>query len=368
MKIIILKNKITETLGIIERAIGNNSNLPILKNILIRASENRLEASATNLEFAVTYTFSGKIIEAGEVTVPANLFSNLVKNLTSERVTLETKGKKLIITTDNYEAAIQTQGVEEFPIIPSITKPLFDLKTSTKSILEAFLSVLSSIQYSEIRPEISGVFIQYNEHFSIVGTDGFRLAERRYDRFEKGDFEGLRIIIPLKTSEEITRILSVGEDTPISILIDQTQVLFKTKDLQIISRLIDGNFPDYKQIIPKDVKNEVIINRGEFIQALKLVSSFSSKINDVAITVGEGKKYLELSSSNTALGENIYKIPAKIKSDDFKILFNWRFLIDGLKAIQDEDIIIRVAGADKPAILKGTSNKNFLYVVMPLKI
>lgn len=368
MKIIVLKNKITETLGIIERAVGNNTNLPILKNILLRASENKLEASATNLEFAVTYSFSGKIIEPGEITVPAALFSNLVKNLTSERVTLETKGKKLLITTDNYEASIQTQSVEEFPIIPSVQKPLFELKTNTKPLLEAFLSVLPSIQYSEIRPEISGVFIQYHDGFRIVGTDGFRLAERRYEQFERGDFEGLRAIIPLKTSEEITRIFAASEDTGLSVFVDQTQILFKTKELQIISRLIDGNFPDYKQIIPKDVKNEIFVNRTELIQALKLVSSFSGKINDVAIMIGEGKKHLELSSSNVALGENVYKIPAKIKSDDFKVLFNWRFLLDGLKAVQDEDVVVNIMNSDRPAVIRGASNKNFLYVVMPLKV
>lgn len=369
MKIIILKNKLIEALNLVEHSTGNNPNLPVLKNVFINTKDNKVVMSTTNLEIAVTYSFSGKVIENGETTVPCNLLSSIIKNLTSERVTLELKGKKLNITTDNYNASIQTRATKEFPIIPKISNKTPLLETTTKNFLEALNSVISATQFSEIRPEISGVFLnQNNSNLFIVATDSFRLAEKRIDDIEKKSKDQLGVIIPIKTTEEVLRILNSKEDSDLKILFDQTQVLFKTNDLEIISRLIDGTFPDYKSIIPKEVKNEVVLNRLEFIQALKLVGTFSSRINDVKLSIGDGKKHLELSSSNDTLGENLYKIPTKLKGDRFEIIFNWKFLLDGLKAIKDESIIFGVNSSDKPVVLRGVNDKSLFYVIMPLRV
>jgi DNA polymerase-3 subunit beta len=368
MKIIALKNKLVEALNAIERATGNNPSLPILKNVLVQARENKLSVSATNLEFAVTYLFSGKIVESGDVTVPCPLLLSLIKNLTSERVTLELKGKKLLILTENYEASLQSQEVREFPIIPRISDSVHNIETTTRSFSEALSGVISATQFSEIRPEISGVLV-YREHgVYFVATDSFRLAERRFDSFKSESIEGVRAIVPLHTAEEALRIFSVLEDAPLTISFDQTQILFKTTEVEMISRLIDGKFPDYRAIIPKETKSEIVVERNEFIQALRLVSAFSTKINDVKIEVGEGKKHIEISSSNSSLGENIYKIPIKLKGDSFSITFNWRFLIDGLKSFSGDEITLGVNSGDRPALLRDHSDKTLLYVVMPLKV
>lgn len=368
MKIIALKNKLVEALNIIERATGSNPSLPILKNVLVRAQENKLSVSATNLEFAITYLFSGKIVESGDVTIPCSLLLSLVKNLTSERVTLELKGKKLMILTENYEAGLQSQEVREFPIIPHISDITHSIETTTRAFSEALTGVISATQFSEIRPEISGVFIYRDGGVYFVATDSFRLAERRFEALKGESIEGVRAIIPLHTAEEALRVFSSIEETALTISFDQTQILFKTTDVEIISRLIDGKFPDYRAIIPKETKSEITVERNELAQALRLVSTFSTKINDVKMEVGEGKKHIEISSSNSSLGENIYKIPIKLKGEPFSITFNWRFLVDGLKAFSGDEITIGVNASDRPALLRDHSDKTLLYVVMPLKV
>lgn len=368
MKIIILKNKLVEALSMVERSTTNNPSLPILRNILIQARDNKLCVRSTNLELAITHYFSGKIVEAGEVTVPCGVLLGIVKNLTSERVTIELKGKKLMVSTENYEASIQSHETKDFPIIPEITDSKSLIECTTKTFSETLQSVISATQFSEIRPEISGVFVCRDGGVVFVATDSFRLAERRFDAFKSESIEGVRAVIPIHTAEEVLRIFSSGEDTALSISFDQTQVFFKTKDVEIISRLIDGKFPDYKSIIPQNTKSEAIVDRAEFLQAIRLVSTLSTKINDVKIVVGEGKKHLELSSSNSSIGENVYRIPTKLKGDPFSITFNWRFLIDGLKSFSGEEVSFGVNSSDRAAVFHEPGNKNLTYVVMPLKV
>ncbi len=370
MKLIILKNKLVEVLNIVERAVGENSNLPILKSVYIRTDDNRILFTTTNLELAITHVFSGKIIENGEIAVPLHLFSTIIKNITSERITLETKGKKLLIQTDNYEAFIQTQEIKEFPIIPSIHNKTQNLQIASGTLTQALESALVATQYSEIRPEISGVFLGIEDRGVIfAGTDSFRLSEKKVDyNSVKSTFtEHTKIIIPLKTSEEVSKIFSNKEDEDVFVFVDSTQILFRTQEIEIISRLVDGNFPDYQVIIPKQIQTEALVSRQEFLSAIKLTSAFSGRGNDITLSVGENKKYIEISSSDSALGENTYKISAHVKGDRFTLTFNWRYLLDGFKILKNNEVVIGVNTQDKPVILKNSNEQSVFYIVMPIK-
>lgn len=370
MKLIVLRNKLLEALTVVERAVGENSNLPILKCVYIRTDDNKIVFTATNLEMAITHTSSGKIIENGEVAIPLHLFNTIIKNISSERITLELKGKKLFIETDNYEAFVQTHEIKEFPIIPSIHNKNQNLQTSSKVLVEAIESVVVAIQYSEIRPEISGVCMGIEEYGVVfAGTDSFRLAEKKVDsEFMKSTFsESIKCIIPLKTSEEVLKILHNQEEGDVFIFIDPTQILFKTQSVEIISRLIDGNYPDYHAIIPKQTQAEAIVPRQEFLNAIRLTSSFSGRGNDITLTVGENKKYIELFSSDNALGENTYKVPIRLKGDRFILVFNWKYLSDGFKAFKTDELIIGVNTSDKPVVIKNQTDGSLVYVAMPIK-
>ncbi len=367
MKLIILKNNLLEALNSVEKAIGDNVNLPILKNFFLEANE-KIILSSTNLELAIKHSISGKILEIGAITLPFMVFKNIILNLNSERITLEQKEKQLIINAENYEAVLQGQNHKEFPIIPGIQNINQSLKINAGDFKEALSQVIIASQYSDIRPEISGVFLNYDEFFlTLVATDSFRLAERKIESQKINSTTGkFSVILPLKTASEILKIINNIEQE-IEIFIDPNQIVFKTESQEIISRLIDGNFPDYQIIIPKEIKTEMNINRQELLNAIKLTSAFAGRVNDVTLKIGDNKKFLEVYSSDTALGENIYRIPIKHKGDNFSIVFNWRYLFDGIKILKGEEVILGVNTSDKPVLVKNLSEPNLIYIVMPLK-
>jgi DNA polymerase-3 subunit beta len=367
MKIIILKENLKDGLNSIMRAVSENNNLPILKNILIKTVNNKIKLTATNLELAISKNVSGKIIEDGSITVPFSVFNGIVSNLDSEKVNLESKSSNLILKTDNYEAAIQGLSEEEFPIIPEIGNVNNSLKIESSVFNEAILKVINCAQISEIRPEISGVLFDFQiSSLKLAATDGVRLAEKTlFDKDYKADFtRGFKSIIPLKTIQEVPRIFNNGE---LHIYFDSNQVLFKDEDTEIISRLIDGTYPDYDPIVPKKFETECVISRESFVNAIKLVSNFSGKINDVKLKSKEGKKVMEVSSSTQQLGENHYLVPMKSKGEEFEVIFNWRFLLEGLKSFDFEEVIIGLNGDQHPAIIKSQKDFSYFYILMPIK-
>ena len=368
MKLILLKNNIVEALSSVERAIGDNVNLPILKNFFLKAGDGKMSLISTNLELAITQFVSAKIIEPGFFTAPLQVFKNIINNINSERITLEQKEKQLTISTDNYEAVLQTQNPKEFPLIPSIQNTKQTLKIGVGDFKESLSQVIVATQYSEIRPEISGIFIAFQENDLVfVATDSFRLAEKKLNLAKiKTNFEKFAATIPLKTAQELLRILK-DVDNDLEVCADSNQILFKTKDQEIVSRLVDGAFPDYRAIIPRQAATELTLQREEFVRAVKLTSSFSGRANDITLRVGENKKFLELYSADSVLGENRYRIPIKSKGEKFSVVFNWRYLLDGFRIYKSEEVVLGINAADRPALIKNPAEGNTVYVLMPIK-
>ncbi|MFH0806632.1 MAG: DNA polymerase III subunit beta [Candidatus Brennerbacteria bacterium] len=368
MKIVVLRDNLLSGLAAVERAVGGSVNLPILKNMLISAREGNVTLTATNLELAITHEVSGKVLETGEVTCPFGILNTIVKNVGAERITLERSGRKLILTTDNYEAQIQAQDPKEYPLIPSVAESAKTAVFNASVLADALESVVVATQYTDIRPEISGVLFRFHENgVTFVATDSFRLSEYVLVSKELA-VHGMDAIVPLKTTEEVLRIVQgKGKDALVEVTVDVNQVLFKTATTRIISRLVDGRFPEYHAIIPKEVKNEATIGREELMQAIKLTSSFSGRANDITLTVSENKKSLELSSSDATLGENKYHIPLKMKGEKFSAAFNWRYLFDGLKIYNGANVVLGVNTSDRPVVIKDPSATHLTYVVMPIK-
>ncbi len=369
MKLILLKTNLVEALNIVEGSVGSNVNLPILKNVFLGTEDNRIILISTNLELATKHFVAGKIIETGSVTVPFSVLNNIVKNLNTERITLEKRGKNLTILTDNYEASILGQEPNDFPIIPNIQNKKNSIKININAFKEALTNVAVASQYSDLRPEISGVFLNFNnKKLTLVATDSFRLAEIILGpELVQSSFEEVKTIVPLRTVSEILRILNMGEDGTIEIFIDSNQILFKTETDYVISRLVDGNFPDYEVIIPKQTKNEAILAREEVLNAIKLAKVFAGRANDITLSIGDNKKFLEVYSADSMLGENRYRIPVKLKGDKFKVAFNWRYLIDGFKIYKGKEVILGVNEVEKPVLIKSLSEPQSLYIVMPIK-
>ena len=367
MKLIVLKNSLQNGLNDIEKAsAGENTNLPILKNVLINNYNNKIKLTATNLELAITKLISGKIVEDGSITVPLNILKNIVNNINNEKINLDAENNVLTLKTDNYQANIQGLPEEEFPIIPKIENVSNYIQINSETLKENLLKVVSAAQISDIRPEISGVLLDYQvTNFNLVATDSFRLAAKTVNEsgFKSNFNKGFKAIIPLKTVQELLKILNEG---PISVFIDPNQILFKTEEVEVMSRLIDGTYPDYEQIIPKSFETEILIDKEHLMSAIKLVSTFSSKINGIRLKIHDNKKTLEVYSANQYFGDNKYLIPAKINGEKFEASFNWRYLMDGLKNFSGETFF-GVNGENGKAIFKVQNDPSYFYLMMPLR-
>lgn len=370
MKIIILKNNLKSGLETINK-IGSESgstSLPILKNFLIETIDNKLKLSITNLEVAITCYIPGKVIEEGSLAVPFGIFNSIINNFQTERINLESKDSQLIIKTDNYQAKIQGNKKEEFPIIPQINSQSF-LEIPVVLLKKSLSSVAGAAQISETKPELNGILFDFQiNSLKLASTDSFRLAEKNITntQFKSDINREFTMIIPLKTIQEVIRIFK-DDDGLLKIYPDPSQVLFKTENSEIISRLISGDFPNYQSIIPKSFETEIILNKEQLINALKLTSSFTDRLNEIKISVKEDAKNIEVFSSNQILGENEYLIPAKIKGSGLEIVFNWRFLMDGVKVLDSENIFLGLNSDNKPMQIKSPGDTSYFYILMPIK-
>ncbi len=367
MKFIVLKSNIRDALLITEKAIGDNLNLPILKNIFIEAHEGGVRFVATNLEIAITCAISGKVIEGGKITVPTGLFSGIIANIQSDRLNFEKKENTLEIKTDNYSAVLQGLSADDFPITPKIKNTNNYLEIKGAVLKDAIQQVMAASQFSDLRPELNSILFNFSiEDLTLAATDGFRLAEKKISTtlFSIKEIEPFRMLVPLKTSQEILRIIK--DDDGVRIFRDENQVLFKTDATELISRIIDGNFPDYSQLITNSFTTEITVNREEFLNAIKLTGIFGQKNSEVGIKINNNKKIIEINSSDQSLGENNYLLPAKIKGDAREVFFNWRYLTSALKAIKTEDVFIGLGEEINPALIKSLTDRSYFYILKPI--
>ncbi len=367
MKFIAIRSNIKDAISIIEKATGENQNLPILKNILIEVSENTILFMATNLEIAIKHDVAGKVIQPGKITAPLALLSGLIGNIQSDRLNFEKKGNDVEVATDNYSAVIHGMPPDDFPITPKIKDNEGYLEIKAAFLKEAIQQVTVASQYSDLRPELNSIFFNFSlEDLKLASTDGFRLAEKTLpsNLFTAKKVEPFKVLLPLKTGLEITRIFK--DEEMIRVTMDESQILFKSEKTELISRLIEGSFPDYSAIVPHDFTAEIVVDREEFANAIKLSGIFGQKNSEVKINTHQNKKAIEMRSSDQALGENVYTLAAKIKGEPGDIYFNWRYLADPLKAIKTDDIFLGLQEEANPVLIRSTSDTSYFYVLRPI--
>lgn len=368
MKLITLKNNLKEALAAVGQGIGENSNLPILKHVLIRVAGNTCTLAATNLEIGITRSLSAKIQEPGVLTVPFSTFYNVVSWSDSERISLESDKNNLIAKTDDYRAVIQGMAESDFPIIPQIQNKNNYLEINSLVLKQALGSVVVASQVSEIRPEIGGILFDFQlQTLKLAATDTFRLAEKtlRNTEWKSTFYEGWKVVAPLKTIQEVIR--TFPDDQTVRISIDPSQIAFTSDNQTLISRLIDGQYPDYGHIIPREFKSEVLISREKLMSAVKLASSFAGRSNDVRFKITEGAKAIRVYAASQAVGENQYLIPIKASSEIPEIVFNWRYLLDGLRPHSSENVLISLVSDAKPALIKNPDDASYFYILMPIR-
>jgi len=372
MKIEILKENFKTGLNIVEKIAGKNLSLPILDNVLINTEDNFLSLSSTDLEMAVKLWILTKIIKKGKVVVPVKLLSNFISSLPNEKILLEAKGLNIEIECENLKTQIQGYNSEEFPIIPEF-KDLEFLEIDNKRFCQGLFQVIDISSTSQTRPEISGVYFSFsNNSIKIVATDSFRLAEKSIS-LEKALKKDYSFILPQKTAKEIINILEEKEGM-LKIYFSPNQILFEFPikevphpQIQITSRLIEGEYPNYQDIIPKKFKARVILKRDEFLSQIKTASLFSGKINEIKFVINAASKEVVIFAKDPDVGESKSVITTKIEGDSMEISFNHKFLTDGLLKIKSSEIYFDLSKEEGPCVLKPVGDTSYVYVVMPIK-
>ena len=372
MKVEILKENFKNGLNIVERIVGKNLSLPVLDNVLISTEDNFLNLSSTDLETAIKLWILTKIIKKGKVVVPAKFLSSFISLLPNEKITLEEKKQGLYIECESFKNQIQGFNPEEFPLIPEF-KNLEFMEVDNKKLCQGLSQIVDIASPSQSRPEISGIyFILSKNIIKIIATDSFRLAEKSII-LEKPVQKDISFILPQKPAREIMNILGEKEGN-VKIFFSSNQVMFEAPmkesphpQIQIISRLIEGEYPNYEEIIPTKFKTHIIIKRDDFLNKIKAAALFSGKINEVKIKIKPEVKEVEIFAQNPDIGENQSSLSAKIEGDPIEVSFNYKFLIDGLLNIKSSEVIFDVSKEEGPCILKPVGDISYIYVVMPIK-
>ena len=362
MKITISHRNLIKIISTIERVVSRNPSLPILNNILIKTENGRLKLVATNLEIGISGLLGAKIEETGEIAVPARIFSDFVNNIGEEKITLASKNNILTINTGKYKTQILGFDTKDFPIIPKIKKEAFSV-IPAKILKSGLISVFDSVSISETRPELSGVFVQFNDKNLILSaTDSFRLSERVIDLKNKNNNS---FILPRATVLELIRFLGdINED--VFVKYDDNQVSFSTETIEIISRLIGGNYPDYKKVIPEKYISRILIKKNDLDKNVRLAGIFSSNVADIKLSCDKDK--LIITAKNSDKGEIQINTEAILKNDPFDISLNHHYLLDGLKIIPTEHVIIEYTGQGSPLVLRPEHEaKDLVYLIMPLR-
>lgn len=347
---------------------GKNTTLPILNNVLIRAEKGVLELSTTNLEVGIKCQVRGKIEAEGAFTVQARLLNDYVNLLPQDAIDLEVKDAELNVKCQRFQTKIKGVSAEDFPLIASLkakgkaSLPLSDFQ-------EALQQSLFAVALDETRPEISGVFcsLKGNE-LTMAATDSFRLAERVVKLSAPVSAE-TKFIVPFRTLQELNRVLSENEgEQELSLAWSDNQVAFEFAGVELISRLIEGQYPDYKQIIPENFKTEAVFDVKEALQLVKSAALFCrAGINDIQLSVNSSKNTLEVKAANSQVGENKAAMAAEVTGDTNDIVFNYRYVIDGLQNVKSERARLKLIDKHNPGVFLPEGKVGYTYIIMPIK-
>lgn len=367
MKFICHKELLENYLNIADRFSGKNLTLPILSNVMLETVNDNIRLTATNLEQAVQINVKGKVLKDGKICVPSKTVNLLVQSLKDEELDIEEKQNNLVLKTTSKEVRLNGLISEDFPLIPSIKRNV-SFNIDTQKLQKSLGRVITSVAVSDFKPEFTGIYFNLNSsgELKLVATDTFRLAEDIISTNNKNITQELSFIIPSVVGRELARI--TNEDSEVKISLGDNQVIFETGVIKLISRLIDGKFPDYEGIIPKNFESSVFINRNEFKDAIKAASIFSSRLSDVVLEFKE--KGIKINTVNQDLGEYKTTLAAKTAegNKDLKLSFNYHYLLDGLNSLDEDEISIGVNSENSPSLFKNKSNKNFTYVLMPIRL
>lgn len=362
MKIECSREQLASALSRVEKIATKNVAMQILSCVLIDATADKLLIRATNLEIALEIAIPASILTKGIVAVPAHAIAAYTASLDKDKmVTLELVQGNIKISSSSNETLIKAQPHDDFPTIPALQDVIsFSIKPSV--FVEGIKSVSFAAGQSSIKPELSSVYIYTGDNELIfVATDSFRLAEKR---IKIKTTEQWNALIPVKNIADIVRILE-DINGEVEIMVNKYQIVIRTPHLYLTSRVVEGSFPDYRQIIPKESKTEVTVLKKDLLHAFKIATIFSDKFNKLSVKVIPKDTIFSIKTSNSDVGETITTLDASITGDEIDINFNAKYIIDCMQSITTNSVVFQFNGVNK-LVLKGSGDTSYLYLVMPM--
>ena len=375
MKFSCLQENLAKGLAIVGRAVATRSTLPVLSNILMATDEGRLKLSATNLEVGISCWIGAKVEEDGATTVQARLLSDFVNSLPPERIDaqLVTRNQTVNLKCSNHEANIKGIDAQEFPIILALSEDAaIELEPAT--LREMIGQVSFAAAQDESRPVLTGVLAELSGNsLTMAAADGFRLSVRNIELSRPAPSPA-NVIIPARALQELARVSSEESD-PIRMTVapNRSQVFFRMANIDLVSQLVEGAFPDYKQIIPKSRATHTTVDVAQLLQAVKIASFFArdaANVIRVRITPGDqgmGGKLTVLANS-AELGDNVTEISAAVEGEAIEIAFNAKYLTEVLSVINTPQVSLETSSPSSPGVMRPVGDPNFVHVIMPMHI
>lgn len=377
MKLSCTKDNLHQGLSITSHLMTKNVNLPILQNVLVKAEGGTIKFTATNLEMAVNCTVRGKVEEPGEYTIPSKLFFDYVSLLPNETIRLDLEGQNVLVECGSHNTKINGLEASEFPLVP-VVEGEKSYQVPVEDLRAALSQTLFSVATNESRPELTGVALRFFEHegegrLTLASTDSYRLSEKTIPIVSKVEGEH-KVVIPAKSLSEVNRILSVFKDDvelPSSLTMNLTsnQVVFVYGPVELISRTIEEDYPDYQQIIPTQFQTHAILDKDDFMKAVKTASLFSRVgLFDVTLSLDPTSGKLSVSATDATRGTNTTDCGGDISGQSNSVTVNYRYLLDGLQAIRADQVVFEMIDASNPCLLTPKNDTSaYRYIVMPIK-
>ena len=378
MKATVLQENFNKGLGVMGRVITVRGQLPILGNVLVEAGKEGLTLSATNLEIGLRMEIGGKVTEEGAITVPAKNLGEFVGLLSEGGVDLTTEGEKLKIEAGKAVAVFAGIAAQEFPIMPKLggkgalrqaQGKQQRFKVSKKMIGEVASQVAFAAAADESRPVLTGIkFFQSGEGMAAVATDGFRLSRMTIAGIEENDW-GSGLILPARTLLELARLAADGkkEEVEMEKAEENNQVIFGYDKLQLVSRVLEGNFPEVDKIIPTEFKTQVAVDREEWLRAVRSVSIFArDNANIIRFAVHGSALTVKAVAQQT--GESEIEMEAEKEGEDGEIAFNFRYLVDFLSSGTAERVRFKMSGSLAPGVFSFEGSDKLIHLIMPVRV
>lgn len=362
MKIVCTTENLRAAVVTTERFTGKHITLAILSHILIKVSEKRVSFIGTNLETGIEHTIPSKIQKPGMVTAPAKPLSQLIQSLSDQTITLEGHQQKLTLHTLSSDTTLLGLNPDEFPRLP-LVKEEHSCTITSSLFTSALHQVLPAVAVSSVKPELSGVFFSASPGTLVLAaTDSFRLAEKTLTQLD-GVRSTFECIVPARTLQELLRTLPTDADVALGV--GEHQITFSWNNTRILSRLIDGAYPPYKNIIPTTYETTLSVGRAELLQKVRLAAVFSSRLNDVSLRFSPTE--LEVITENAETGGTSARLSTKGRGVPGSAMFNYRYLLDGVEAAGGENTELSINGTAKPTLIRNTLDPSYFYILMPIR-